>query len=352
MMENRKSQGLSYSFSILFSLICHLLLAVIVVVTLEASAANAPSYQEVFTVTLEGGQKLGGITQVPSTDPKGGKAQPNKVVPPSVPSSVPKEEITKKIEQPTIVENLESEIRKKQAEEKKIRELEEKKLLERKKAEELKKKQEEDAKRKAEEEKQKKIEQEKKLEAEKKEAELKKAQEAEEQKKKAAEEEKKKLQAEIDKKKKAEEDAKKAAAEKAAREEKLQQAISKFSGDGGSESYNAGGQGLGAARLGGNGTGGGILASAEFIAYRNQLESHIKQGWRWLPGDRVYQTVVGIVILPTGQIQDATIESSSGNKNFDESALRAVWKASPVPPAPESLYEKFRQVRITFDSHK
>ena len=117
------------------------------------------------------------------------------------------------------------------------------------------------------------------------------------------------------------------------------------------ESANAGGSGFGAANLGGKGMGGGTLASAEFIAYMNALEHHIKSNWRWgLPTPRVLRAQVLIFILPNGVVKSANISASSGNQKFDDSVLRAVHKASPVPPASPKLYQRFREVRITFDS--
>ena len=98
--------------------------------------------------------------------------------------------------------------------------------------------------------------------------------------------------------------------------------------------------------------GGGTLASLEFITYRNKLEDHIKRGWHWLSSSEQLVAQVVVYILPTGVVRDAQIVQSSGRSDFDESALRAVFKASPVPPAPEGLYDKFREVRITFDSQR
>lgn len=96
--------------------------------------------------------------------------------------------------------------------------------------------------------------------------------------------------------------------------------------------------------------GGGTLASAEKLAYQNALLAHVKGGWRWLGGTEVLITKVEAKILQDGRVQDVSVIQSSGNRNFDDSAVRAVFKASPVPPAPAHLYaEFFATVTFTFD---
>lgn len=289
-----------YLIGFLISFISHLLIVVIVVIVLEARAASAIRAPEVFSVTLEGGEMLGGLSQVPKEEQKTPKVLPN------VPTAeeTPQVEATKKIEidKPTVVD----EVKKKEEENKK-------KAEEQKKAEEKKKE-----------------EQKKLSEKQKKEEEAKKAAEA---KKKEADEKKQKE------------------LEKGERERRIRQAVERAKGrEYTGESANAGGEGFGAAQRGGKGMGGGTLASPEFIAYMNALEEHIKAGWRWgLPTEERLQAQVLVVILPNGVVQDARVSRSSGNAKFDESALRAVFKASPVPPPPQTLYDKFREVRITFD---
>jgi TonB family protein len=42
------------------------------------------------------------------------------------------------------------------------------------------------------------------------------------------------------------------------------------------------------------------------------------------------------------------MESSSGNSYYDQSAIRAIRKASPVPPLPKELGEESLDVGIKF----
>ena len=96
--------------------------------------------------------------------------------------------------------------------------------------------------------------------------------------------------------------------------------------------------------------GGGVLDSAGSIAYRNALIRHIKSRWRWLPGGVRFVSQVAIEIAPDGTIRDARLASSSGNDQFDDSVMRAVQAASPVPQAPQELHARFAEVTVTFDS--
>jgi colicin import membrane protein len=290
-----KQENSSYLIGILCSLVLHLLGVVIVIVVLETSVATAIRPVEVFTVTLEGGKKLGAIAQVPTESKKESKT--TKATTKQSENTI-KPEVKKEIVQPTVVDKLK--------EKKELEEKEKKKKEEAKKAEQEKIKAEEAKKKKEEDEKKKKAEQEK-LAKEK---------------------------------------------EKQERDKRLSNAVRKLADQYNTESYDAGGDGSGAARLGGKGTGGGTLASIEFIAYRNQLEQHIKSGWHWVPGERIFRATVRMQMLPSGFIQNATIDVSSGNSNFDDSAIRAVYKANPVPPPPVELAEQFRDVRINFDSHR
>lgn len=296
------SESPSFIEGAVVSFILHVLLIVIAVIALETNDAIAVKRPQVYTVTIEGGKKLGGVSQVP----KKGSAKSEK-------KSVQPDKATKKIEKPSVVEERE----KKKAEEKKKNEAEKK----RKALEEKKKKQKAESERK------------------KKQEEKRKAEEA-------------KKKAERDKKAAEEAAARKVEQERANREKLLEEARQKALERSQGESANAGGVGVGAASLGGKGFGGGVLQSPEFIAYRNALESHIKSGWHWVRGNKRLQVQVVMRILPEGALTGIELVESSGNAAFDDSVLRAVYKASPVPVPPESVYEHFRFLRITFDSHE
>lgn len=317
----RTTSNFSFYVGVLVSLTGHLFFAFVALIFFENSAATAVK-TEVFSVTLEGGMQLGGYAQAPKDD-KPRKAPKEQADAPEPESSeaeqatkaTPPEE-TKKLETPSAVEDVE------------------------KKAEE--------ARLKAEAEKEKKIaiEKEKKAEEQKKKA---------DEEKKKAEDEKRKAE---EKQEQEEEDArKKAEAEKQAKKDKDKEFDKRLSQirrgitqryDG--ESANAGGKGIGAARVGGQGMGGGTLISVEKLAFLNALEAHVKSGWHWIMASDRLTATVRFQILPNGEVQNVRLEQGSGNSNFDESAIRAVRKASPVPVPPAKFYDELSDVRIIFDS--
>ncbi len=250
----------------------------------------------IYSVTMEGGKELGGKTQAP--DPKA-KTQ---IAPPK---NVQEPETQKKEEKKTETKEEEKKITPKEVEDAEVSLQEKKKEEERLKKEEEAKKKEEEAKKKKEEEQKKKDEEKKKLE---------------EKKKKAAEERK-------------------------AVDKNLQQAMQRYLG----ESANAGGKTFGAARLGGTGMGGGVVRPPEFFTYLKILEEHIKSGWRWNDTSAALVAQVQIEIEPDGTVRDVILRKGSGNSLYDDSIIRAVRKASPVPTPPVTVYQYFKSVLLTFD---
>lgn len=68
-----------------------------------------------------------------------------------------------------------------------------------------------------------------------------------------------------------------------------------------------------------------------------------------LPPENI-EAVVHVAILQDGTITNLGMEKRSGNNYFDESALRAVKKANPLPPLPEVLKDNSLEVGIRFHS--
>jgi len=317
----REKDRLSFNGGVFLSFVLHLFFFIASFIALERAKDNSAQASQVFTVTLEGGQKLGGISQVPAK-----KESELKV------GSKKEDQSRVGVEETKLKEKVKNELEfKKKVVKKKVVEKKEVKKKDKKK-EEAKKKLE--AKKKAEKAKkllkQKKEEAKKKLEA-----------------KKLAEKQK------LDKEKLSQAKKRKAEREKnrALREKRLAEIARKVrSNVYNGESVNAGGQGFGAAKLGGNGMGGGTLASAEKVAYANALQQHVKSGWRWLAAREKLRALVLVEIFPDGRIKSVEISKSSGNRNFDDSVLRAVKKANPVPAAPATIYNDFKTVRFWFDS--
>lgn len=60
--------------------------------------------------------------------------------------------------------------------------------------------------------------------------------------------------------------------------------------------------------------------------------------------------VIQVKLLPSGDVKEAVIASSSGDESFDQSALNAVTKASPLPvPQDRALFDQsFRDLKFLF----
>jgi TonB family protein len=99
---------------------------------------------------------------------------------------------------------------------------------------------------------------------------------------------------------------------------------------------------------GGGGGGGTVLSRIE--NYRLEAALAVAQNWAFsqeLAGaDGGLVTLIRFRILPNGDLTNIEIVQSSGNRYLDESALRAVQKASPVAPHPEGLGRPYIEVGI------
>ncbi len=102
---------------------------------------------------------------------------------------------------------------------------------------------------------------------------------------------------------------------------------------------------------GGSGMG---VPDAEFAAYYKELWRRVRAGWS-VPDELLekdLETVLGIRIERNGKIIDVWTEKGSGDEYFDETALRAVRIANPLPPLPEKYRESTMDVGIRFHSRK
>ena len=123
-----------------------------------------------------------------------------------------------------------------------------------------------------------------------------------------------------------------------------QQAMQRYLG----ASTNAGGQGFGGDGRGGSGMGGGVLRPPAWFIYKESLEAHVRKGWNWYQPNSRLRATVTFRISPSGVVSDVRISESSGNAQYDQSILRAVNKASPVPVPPSAFYNDFSFVSIDF----
>jgi colicin import membrane protein len=104
----------------------------------------------------------------------------------------------------------------------------------------------------------------------------------------------------------------------------------------------------GAAALGAGGTGGGIAQSAEFIRYFNEMRERIKSGWTWAGRRTDLVASVRFSVQENGEIVGVKLVRGSGDSSYDESVIRALRKANPLPPPPESHRQEFSEVELAF----
>jgi TonB family protein len=92
---------------------------------------------------------------------------------------------------------------------------------------------------------------------------------------------------------------------------------------------------------GGGGAQGSVRLSPELSDYFRRLEESVRNSWI-LPAALVRDAgklvvELRIVIEKDGRVSAQRIERGSGNSYFDDSVLRAIRKASPLPVPPEQL---------------
>ncbi len=64
-----------------------------------------------------------------------------------------------------------------------------------------------------------------------------------------------------------------------------------------------------------------------------------------LPGNP--EAIFEVVQLPTGEIIDATLRKSSGNRAYDDAVQRAILKSSPLPrPDRAELFQRTLSLRF------
>ena len=94
-------------------------------------------------------------------------------------------------------------------------------------------------------------------------------------------------------------------------------------------------------------------SNARMNVYYNLIWSRIKGKWTLpqviLPRENI-EAIVQAKILKNGTVIDLSFEKRSGNRYFDESAMKAMKKASPLPPLPDSVRENSIDVGIRFHS--
>jgi len=75
-----------------------------------------------------------------------------------------------------------------------------------------------------------------------------------------------------------------------------------------------------------------------FDEYYTKIRREIWQQWAFPDtGQKDLEAIISIKIMKDGTISIQRIEKSSGNPFFDKSAIKAITKASPLPPPPYEM---------------
>jgi protein TonB len=88
-----------------------------------------------------------------------------------------------------------------------------------------------------------------------------------------------------------------------------------------------------------------------FTYYLRQLQNKITEKWVPPRGASVggEKAIVLFEIDREGQIKEPSVERSSGNAIYDQSAVRAVLEASPFPPLPQGFPGRSLRVHFGFE---
>jgi TonB family protein len=98
--------------------------------------------------------------------------------------------------------------------------------------------------------------------------------------------------------------------------------------------------------------GGSSALQSKLDEYYSTIWERIKKEWT-LPGDLTkgkaeLETIIIIVIERDGKIQKSWFEKRSGNALYDQSAMRAIKKADPLPPIPKEFSDNTSEIGIRF----
>ncbi len=103
---------------------------------------------------------------------------------------------------------------------------------------------------------------------------------------------------------------------------------------------------------GGSGGGGGTQAFGPLEIYKAEIIFSVQKNWAFseqLAGERKdLEALLGIKIMPNGEIRDIWFDKRSGNQYLDDSAEKALLKSSPLPPLPSGFQEPFLNLGLRF----
>lgn len=104
-------------------------------------------------------------------------------------------------------------------------------------------------------------------------------------------------------------------------------------------------------------SGGIMISQAQATAQTNEyiavIWSRVKGNWTLpaalMPKENI-ETIIDVKISRNGALEHIGFEKSSGNRYFDDSAIKAVKKSSPFPPLPSYVSGNYIEIGIRFHS--
>ena len=88
--------------------------------------------------------------------------------------------------------------------------------------------------------------------------------------------------------------------------------------------------------------------NVDLSAYTSAMHDKISSKWAPPHTDEDAKVVLEFTIQKNGHVINAKIDQSSGNKEIDNSAMKALKKASPLPPLPLNLPQSSITVKFDF----
>lgn len=98
----------------------------------------------------------------------------------------------------------------------------------------------------------------------------------------------------------------------------------------------------------GGGVGGSLRPRSYFI-YMRSIQRELKAAWTWHSRRTALKAEIEMRIARDGTIIFAQIAQSSGNREFDQSVMRAIRAVDPFPAPPAEVYDYFKHVILVFD---
>ncbi|MDW7712387.1 MAG: energy transducer TonB, partial [Deferrisomatales bacterium] len=126
--------------------------------------------------------------------------------------------------------------------------------------------------------------------------------------------------------------------------ESIRDRIRPAEGGGGSGAPGAGGA------VGVRGASGNVMQEVRLRSFYNRLWEHVNAHWAIPPSleGRGFTVIVSAVLDRRGGLLRAFVEEPSGSAAFDQSALRALERAAPLPPFPDEVKEDVLEVGFRF----